>query len=239
MRAEAWIGSSSVVPCEITVEPVAGAPDGDDVAGIGRVVLDLLAQPADVDGDGAAVAIASPDQLERMLAAEHLPRMLDRARAAARTRGRSCRTGRPATSTSCAARSTSRRPKRSRPGRGSRRAAQDRLDAGDDLRRGRRLDDVVVGAEPEPADLVGIAVAGAEEQDRDVCVGPDPRTAQTLTRPAASRRAARSPASSRAPRPRLVGVGGEPDAETVRLEEVPHQRGDLGLVLHNEHERTG
>jgi hypothetical protein len=48
------------------------------------------------------------------------------------------------------------------------RAAQDRLDAGDDLRRGRRLADVVVGAEPEAADLVGVAVPGAEEQDRDV-----------------------------------------------------------------------
>jgi len=45
---------------ETAVEPVAGTPDGDDVAGIGWVVLDLLAHPADVDRDGAAVAVTSP-----------------------------------------------------------------------------------------------------------------------------------------------------------------------------------
>ncbi len=38
---------------------------------------------------------------------------------------------------------------------------------------------------------------------------------------------------------RLLGIGSEQDAEAVRLEEVPHQRGDLGLVLHDEHKRPG
>ena len=38
---------------------------------------------------------------------------------------------------------------------------------------------------------------------------------------------------------RLLGIGSEQDAEAVRLQEVPHQRGDLGLVLHDEHKRPG
>src|SRR6266851_1061035 len=113
-RREARRGdvSSDDVVRETAVEPVAGTPDGDDVAGIGRVGLDLLAHPADVDRDGTAITMASPHELEQMLAAAEAkpPRAVTRAR-----------------------------------------AAQDRLDAGDDLRWGHRLDYVVVGTEPEAA----------------------------------------------------------------------------------------
>src|SRR5579863_8831609 len=66
------VGSSAA-----RIEPVAGAPDSDDVARLGRVGLDLLAQASDVDRDGAAVAERAPDHLEQLVAAEHLPRMLD------------------------------------------------------------------------------------------------------------------------------------------------------------------
>ncbi len=59
------------------IEPVAGAPDGDDVARAGRVGLDLLPQATDVHRDRAAVAERAPDELEQLVAAEHLPRMLD------------------------------------------------------------------------------------------------------------------------------------------------------------------
>jgi hypothetical protein len=42
-----------------------------------RVCLDLLAQLADVDTDGAAIAEVAPDQLEDVVAAEHLTWVLD------------------------------------------------------------------------------------------------------------------------------------------------------------------
>ena len=48
-------------------------PHGDDVARVGRVGLDLRAQPADVDVDEATVTevAVAPDALEQHLAAEH------------------------------------------------------------------------------------------------------------------------------------------------------------------------
>src|SRR5258708_5969299 len=66
------IGSSAA-----RIEPVAGAPDSDDVARLGRVGLDLLSEATDIHRDRAAVAVGAPDQLEQLVAAEHLPRMLD------------------------------------------------------------------------------------------------------------------------------------------------------------------
>src|SRR6266581_6739191 len=68
---------SAVVSPAAGIEPVAGAPDGDDVARVGRVGLDLLPQATDVHRDRAAVAERAPDQLEQLVAAQHLPRMLD------------------------------------------------------------------------------------------------------------------------------------------------------------------
>jgi hypothetical protein len=107
------------------------------------------------------------------------------------------------------------------------RAAQDRLDAGDDLRWGHRLDDVVVGTEPEAAQLVGTAAAGAQEQDRDVGGGADVPAEVEARRPRehhvqqhAVRRCPQRPG-------RLLGIDSEQDAEAVRLQEVPHQRGDV------------
>ena len=49
---------------------------------------------------------------------------------------------------------------------GWRDAPQHRLDARNYLRRCDGLDDVVVAAETEPSDLVGVAVASAQEEDR-------------------------------------------------------------------------
>src|SRR5207244_7943010 len=58
-------------------EPVADAPDGLEVAGPRGLVLDLLAQPPDVDGDGARVEgrRVAPDPPHQMLTREHPPRM--------------------------------------------------------------------------------------------------------------------------------------------------------------------
>jgi hypothetical protein len=119
------------------------------------------------------------------------------------------------------------------------RAAQDRLDAGDDLRWGHRLDDVVVGAESEAAQLVGVAAAGAQEQDRDVGARADV-PAEVKARRSREHHVEQHAIRSRAKcHDRVLGIGREQDAEAVRLQEVPQQRGDLGLVLHDEHERPG
>jgi len=48
------------------------------------------------------------------------------------------------------------------------RAAQDRLDAGDELTRVERLRQVVVGADLEADDLVDVLVSGGQHQDRNV-----------------------------------------------------------------------
>src|SRR2546426_4855218 len=45
------------------------------------------------------------------------------------------------------------------------RAAQQRLDAREQLQHAERLGDVVVGAEPEPPDLVGFLTARREDED--------------------------------------------------------------------------
>src|SRR5580658_5502712 len=66
---------SVVVSSAARIEAVAGAPDGDDVARLGGVGLDLLPEATDVHRDGAAVAERAPDQLEQLVAAEHLTRM--------------------------------------------------------------------------------------------------------------------------------------------------------------------
>src|SRR6478609_7868905 len=68
---------SAGVSSAARIEPVAGAPDGDDVARSRRVGLDLLTQASDVYGHRAAVAERAPDELEQLVAAEHLARVLD------------------------------------------------------------------------------------------------------------------------------------------------------------------
>ena len=49
------------------LEPVADAPHGHQMRGLGGIVLDLLAQPADVDRDRGGVAVPGevPDRLEQ------------------------------------------------------------------------------------------------------------------------------------------------------------------------------
>ena len=55
-----------------------------------------------------------------------------------------------------------------------RRPPQGRLDPGQQLRKAERLRDVVVGAELEAADLVGLGAAGGDDEDRDAAELADP-----------------------------------------------------------------
>src|SRR5207248_1170404 len=133
-----------------------------------RVGLDLLAQLPDIDADGAAVAEIAPDQLEEVVAAEHLARVLDE-QPEDRELLRRELNGAPVDDRLVRreidlqpAEAMNRTFHRARlPG-----PAQDRLDPLHHLGRGRRLDDVVVGAEPQAADLVAVLAARAEEENR-------------------------------------------------------------------------
>src|SRR5262249_60404837 len=115
-----------------------------------RVCLDLLAQLPDIDADGAAVAEVAPDQLEEVVAAEYLTWVLDEQfedrelprRELDRAPGddRLVR-GEVDLQPAEAMNRTLHRARRPGP-------SQDRLDPLDHLSRRRRLDDIVVGAEP-------------------------------------------------------------------------------------------
>src|SRR6266536_2416765 len=135
-----------------------------------RVCLDLLAQLPDIDTDGAAVAEVVPDQLEEVVTAEHLTGVLDEQREDRELLRRELNRApvddrlvrrevdlQPAKPMS----QTLHRARRPRP-------AEDRLDPLHHLGRRRRLDDVVVGAEPQAADLVVVLAARAEEENRHV-----------------------------------------------------------------------
>lgn len=220
---------------EDTVEAVPGAPDGDDVARIGGVFLDLVAEPADVDGDGAAVAVAPPHALEQLLAAEHLSGMLDEhAKQLELAGGHPHRLARerhlvgievdlePTEAQPCSA-----------SGAG---AAQDSLDARDDLCGCGRLDDVVVGAEAEPADLVGVSATRAEKQDGDLGGGAD-LAAELEARPAGEHDVEQHAVRGCSERvDGVIRVDCVDDAKAVCLEVIAYQRRDLGLVFDDEHE---
>src|SRR6202043_655559 len=124
-----------------------------------RVGLELLAQPRDGHRDHAAVAERAPDKLEQLVAAEDLPRMLDQH---AEQRELSWRQLDLASLASDLVRGEVdlelAEPDRLKPpNRGG--APQHGLDACHDFRRCRGLDDVVIAAETEAADLVGVAIA--------------------------------------------------------------------------------
>src|SRR5690242_3957415 len=67
-------GPSSYSPLDRT-EPVPEAADGLDVAGLGRVGLDLRPQPlhARVDQPRVPQVVVLPHQVEKLLPGEHLP----------------------------------------------------------------------------------------------------------------------------------------------------------------------
>src|SRR5207245_1066644 len=84
------------------LEAVAHAPHRDDVARVGRVLLNLLAQPADVRRDGTLVAILAPEPGEELRAASRWSRANSRAGIGTAT---------PSRRTSCARTSMTSRPK--------------------------------------------------------------------------------------------------------------------------------
>src|SRR6266571_1413327 len=133
-----------------------------------RICLDLLAQLPDIDTHGAAVAEVAPDQLEEVITAEHLTRVLDEQREDRELLRREL--NRAPVDDRLVRREVDLQPAKpmNRTLRGARRPgpAQNSLHSLHHLSRRRRFDDVVVGAEPQAADLVAVLAARAQEENR-------------------------------------------------------------------------
>ena len=115
-------------------------------------------------------------------------------------------------------------------------AAEDRLHAGDELARRERLRDVVVGADLEPGDTVGLLVARREHENRHRGLRAD--AAADLEAVDAGQADVEHDEADRVPRElreRLL-AGAHPDhAIAVTAEVRPHDRADRLLVLDEEH----
>ena len=165
-------------PPDVGGKHVAAAPDGLDQLRVAAVGLDLAAQAADLVVDRAVeqVRLAALDHVEQAVAVEHLARVVEeRHQQAELGRGdrhhRAFGIGQPALERIeppafefAAA--------RVRPGRveaAARRLARrsTRADAGDQLARLERLDDIIVGADLEPDDAVGRLAARGQEDRRN------------------------------------------------------------------------
>ena len=111
-------------------------------------------------------------------------------------------------------------------------AAQHRLHARHHLGRRGRLDDVVVGAQGQAAQLVVVLAAGAEEQQRHVGALAD-APAHVEARRAGQHHVEQDAVDVVAPQrgDRAARVVGGHDAEALDRQEVGEQPDDLGLVL--------
>ena len=115
------------------------------------------------------------------------------------------------------------------------RAAEDRAHARHDLAHAEGLDDVVVGAELEPDDPVGLRPAGGDHDDRDV------RAAPQLSADVAAVAVGQAQVEQHEVGPLLGGGaqrvgrrGGQDRAEPLALERVPERLRDRRLVLDEE-----
>ena len=117
------------------------------------------------------------------------------------------------------------------------------VDAGDELGRRERLDDVVVGAEPQPDDAVGLLAARGQQDDRRVVAGAASRTRRMTSRPSipGSMRSStmRSGAQLLDGRHRGVAVDREARAVAGALEVAADDLADRRLVVDDEDVAAG
>src|SRR5690606_14218241 len=166
-----WTRSWAGLP----VEAIANAPDRHDVARVGRVFLDLLPQSPDVHGDGMPVAELAPEPLEELLAGEDLAWVLGEELEQIEL---ACsQLHRLAIDADLVRLHVDHEPAEVEDGAGcwlaAPVAAEDCLDAGDDFAGRGGLDDEIVGAESQTADLVMVLLSGGEEEDRHIPVLAD------------------------------------------------------------------
>ena len=166
---------SGFPPPILNLKAVPHAPDRLDVLRLGGVELDLLADLFDVDGDGGDVAdrVHVPDFAEELVLGEDMIRVFGEEGEEVELFVRECflRAVDPD-----AARGLVDLDAADFDDVIFRPAAADealvpgevRLDPGDQLARGERLDHVVVGAEAEAVNFVDVVFFGRDNDDRDV-----------------------------------------------------------------------
>src|SRR5216683_5573382 len=154
---------------EAVVERVAGAAHGADRIDV-VAAIERLAQPADMDVDGALVDVdfAAPDPVEQLLAREHAAGSLHQELEQAIF-------GRPEIDRAAGARDALLLAVDLEVAEGQHvgdpfgpRAAQQRPDARAQLRNRERLDDVVVGAGCQPAHALALLAARGQHDDRQL-----------------------------------------------------------------------
>src|SRR6185312_9579134 len=233
-RWRQWWGL--VGPAEAVVERVAGAADGADRVRL-LAAIDGLAQPADMDVDGALVDIdvRAPDAIEQLLPREHTARPFHQELQQpvfGRTQiDRAARAGDAlllAVELDVADRQDAGDPLRIG-------AAQERAHARQEFRHRERLDDVIVGAGGEAAHLLAFLAAGGEHDDRQRAgFRPRPQTPAQLDAGQAGQHPVEHDEVGRLflePGVRLVAAGGGVDVVTLRLEIIAKQHGERLFVF--------
>jgi hypothetical protein len=127
---------------------------------------------------------------------------------------------------------------RRRPLGGSLNAAQQRAHAGDELALAERLGHVVVGADAEADEQVGLGVQRGEHEHRDGPVALD--AAADLVAVDAGQHDVEDDEVGRHPRAQLdaaQAVVGDLDGEVLRAQAGGQRIGDRGLVLHDDDRR--
>ena len=225
-------------PALRVAEAVADAAHGEEVLGVLRVALELLAQVADVHVDRARVAVGAvaPDAREQHVARQHAARAGgQREQDLELDEGglhRSPRTSTARLAGSMRSSWTSSGPLVGRLAPGHARAAQRRLHAAAELAQRERLGDVVVGAELEPEHLVDLLGLGGEHDDRHrrarahapAHLEPVEAGHHHVEHDEVERRLAEA-------RERLAAVGGLHDLVAVLAQRVGEQRLDRLLVV--------
>ena len=231
-------------------DPVADAADRGHVARTLGIVAELVAQPPDVDVDGPVEdlgLVLAVDGIEQLVAAQDAAAGLDEAgQEPELDPGQG---DRHAVAGDLVAvevdDQVGQRQARAGAGVGVRAggAAQDRLDAQDQLGRRERLGQVVVGAVLEAGDAVDGRAAGRDDQDRRggrlvvAADRPDDGPAVQLGEHQVEDDQRRPVALDGVEGGRAVGGGH--DREAVALEVGAHQPDDLGVVVDDEDRSLG
>jgi hypothetical protein len=120
-----------------------------------------------------------------------------------------------------------------------RRAPEQRFDTGEELEHAERLGDVVIGAEPEPANLVGLLAPRGENQHRHAQSVFAQRAQHAISIEARQHQIQNHQIGVALPRALETTrtAFGDIDLVALDLEVVPQAEGEVGVVLDDEDSR--
>ena len=205
--------------------------------GTGGVFFDLLAETADVDGQGVAVAVFSPEAFVELVAGEDLAGVLGEEVEQLEFAGGEGHGG--AVDPDLVGADVDGEAAEVEGGRGcllaAAGAAEDGFDAGDDFAGGGGLDDLFIGAETETSDFVAVLLFGAEDEDGDVAELAD--AADDLETGLAGHHHVEEDDVDRLVAEDVEGGGafeGGHDGVALGFQEVAHEVDDVFLIVDDE-----